>query len=187
MTEAEKENRLDAVRRVRKRVLALEEKYPHLHGFGEFLDDFNKETERGAALAAAAFIDDLLQRILAAFLVNKASANKLLSRSNAPLSSFSARIAAVRALGLLSETECQECELIRKIRNEFAHQVKMSFDDKKIQGLCSSLTYRAKPYADVAVSTRGAFTTAAIALIVNLTNRPNHVARQKLTAKDWPR
>lgn len=187
MTDEEKERRLAAVSRVRNRVLTLEETHPHLKEFGEFLDDFNKETERGAALAAAAFIDDLLQRVLMAFLVNKSSAEKLLSGFNAPLSSFSARIAAVRALGLLSEVECQECELIRKVRNEFAHQIKMSFDNKKIEGLCSSMTFRAKPYKDVTVSTRGAFTTAAVALIINLTNRPNYVAREKLTVREWPR
>jgi hypothetical protein len=187
MTEQEKERRLAAVKKVRNRLLKLEESHPHLKEFGEFLDDFNKETERGAALAAAAFIDDLLQRILMAFLVNKSAGEKLLTGFNAPLSSFSARIAAVRALGLLSEAECQECELIRKVRNEFAHQVKMSFDDKKIEGLCSSMTYRARPYKDVTVSTRGAFTTAAVAIILNLTNRPHFVAREKLTPREWPR
>ena len=186
MTEDEKARRLSAVKKVRNKLLKFEETHPHLKEFGEFLDDFNKETERGAALAAAAFIDDLLQRILMAFLVNKSSAEKLLSGFNAPLSSFSARIAAVRALGLLSEVECQECDLVRKVRNEFAHQVKMSFDDKKIEGLCSSMTYRAKPYEDVTVSTRGAFTTAAVALILNLTNRPHYVALEKLTARTWP-
>jgi mannitol operon repressor len=186
MTEEEKERRLSAVKRVRNRVRSLEESHPHLKQFGEFLDDFNKETERGAALAAAAFIDDLLQRILMAFLIAKEPAEKLLTGFNAPLSSLSARIAAVRALGLLSEIECRECELIRKVRNEFAHRVKMSFDDKKIGGLCSSLHYRAKPYKDVTESTRGAFTTAAVALILNLTNRPHYVAREKLTPRNWP-
>src|SRR5258708_6260118 len=128
MTDEEKERRLAAVSKVRKRLLTLEETHPHLKDFGEFLDEFNKETERGAALAAAAFIDDLLQHILLAFLVDKSSAEILLSGFGAPLSSFSARIAAVRALGLLTEIECQECELMRKVRNEFAHQVKMSFE-----------------------------------------------------------
>src|ERR1043166_6182403 len=60
------------------RVRPLEEKHPHLKQFGEFLEDFNNETEPGAALAAAAFIDDLLEQILTAFLVSKASADKLL-------------------------------------------------------------------------------------------------------------
>jgi mannitol operon repressor len=187
VTEEEKDHRLSAVKMVRDKVRRLEETHPHLKHFGEFLEEFNKETERGAALAAAAFIDDLLQRILTAFLLNKSSADKLLSGSAAPVGTFSARIAAARALGLISETERHQIELIRKVRNEFAHQVKMSFDDKKIEGLCSSMTYRAKRYKDVTVSTRGAFTTAAIALILNLTNRPHYVAREKIIERDWPK
>jgi hypothetical protein len=90
-------------------------------------------------------------------------------------------------MGLLSEIECKECELIRKVRNEFAHKVKMSFDDKRVVGLCSTMTYKAKPYTDVTVSTRGAFTTASVALILNLANRPHYVAREKLTQRDWRR
>ncbi len=36
----------------------LSEIHPHLVGFIDFLEDFNKETERGAALAAAAMLDE---------------------------------------------------------------------------------------------------------------------------------
>ena len=37
--------------------------------FTDFLDELNKETERGVALTAAAFVDELLKRILEAFLI----------------------------------------------------------------------------------------------------------------------
>lgn len=185
MTEDEKQHRLASVRRVRERMRGLEETHPHLKGFGEFLDEFNQETERGAALAAAAFVDDLLQQILTAFLLESDSASSLLSGFNAPLSSLSARTAAAHALGLISEEERRECDLVRKIRNEFAHKVKMSFEDKRVSGLCSALTYRAKPYADVTVSHRGAFTTAAVALILHLTNRPHYVRQIRLIARTW--
>ncbi len=90
-------------------------------------------------------------------------------------------------MGLISEQEFKECELIRKVRNEFAHKVKMSFDDEKVKGLCSSLKYGAKPKKHVTVSTRGKFTTAAVALILNLTNRPHYVSKKALVYQDWPR
>jgi hypothetical protein len=48
------------------------ESHPHLADFQAFLDDFNRETERGAALAAAAMIDSLLERVLLAFLIENA-------------------------------------------------------------------------------------------------------------------
>jgi len=185
MTEKEKERRLASVESVRSNIRSLQETHPHLKDFDEFLGEFNKETERGAALAAAAFLDDLLGQILKAFLIDDEPADKLLSGFGAPLSSFSTRIAMVRALGLLNEVECRECELIRKVRNEFAHKVKMTFDDKRVAGLCSGMEYRARPYGDVTVSTRGAFTTAAVGLILSLTNRPHYVGLERLAPRSW--
>jgi DNA-binding MltR family transcriptional regulator len=98
----------------------IEQTHPHLSEFLAFLKELNKETERGAALAAAAMIDDLLGRALQAFLIENKGAQALLSGFNAPLGTFSSKIAAAYALGVISEREYRECELIRKIRNEFA-------------------------------------------------------------------
>ena len=41
----------------------LSETHPHLSGFLDFIGDFNKETDRGVALAAAAMLDEQLARI----------------------------------------------------------------------------------------------------------------------------
>jgi mannitol operon repressor len=164
----------------------LNETYPHLKGFVEFLEDFNKETDRGAALAAAAYIDHLLERTLSSFFIPNHSSFGLTSDAHAPLSTFSARSAACHAMGLISEAEFQECELIRKVRNEFAHAVKMSFKDDRVKGLCSSLTMSAKPYENAAVDARGQFTTAAVSLILNFANRPHYVSERALKYQDWP-
>jgi mannitol operon repressor len=186
MTEEEKRRRKAAVKRVRERLRPFEKTHPHLKDFADFLDEFNKETERGAALAAAAFVDDLLQQTLGAFLLDTDSAFELVNGVNVPLGTISSRTDAAHAMGLISEEEKKECDLIRKIR-EFAHKVRMSFDDKRVQGLCSGLKYGAKPYGDVTLSTRGAFTTAAVALILNLTNRPHYVGLERLTRRKWRR
>jgi mannitol operon repressor len=187
MTEDEKHRRKAVIKRVRERVRPFEETHPHMKDFAAFLDDFNEETERGAALAAAAFLDNLLERVLGAFLIPNDSGFNLTKGFNAPLGTLAARIAACHAMGLISEDEYKECELIRKVRNEFAHKVKMSFDDHRVKGLCSSLKMSAKPYGDVTVSIRGRFTTAAVALILNLTNRPHYVAQQPLKFQNWKR
>lgn len=159
---------------------------PHLDGFLVFLTEFNKETDRGAALAAAAMIDELLRRVLSGFLVANKGAKALLDGFNAPLGTLSSRIAASFALGLISEREHRECELIRKIRNEFAHQVKVSFESAKVLGLCSQLQMAAQDYGNVEVDTRGRFTTAAVALVLHLTNRPHYAEQRRLAAQDWP-
>lgn len=163
----------------------LSETHPHLNGFMDFLADFNKETERGAALAAAAMLDEQLGRIIEAFLIPNKGSKALLDGFNAPLGTFSARVAASFGLGLLSEIEYRECELIRKVRNEFAHQIKVSFKTEKVVSLCAQLQLAAKSYGDVHVNTRGQFTSAAVALILNLTNRPHYVEQRRLQVGQW--
>ena len=166
-----------------KRPKPFEETHPHLKGFMEFLADFNKETERGAALAASAMLDDQLGKTIEAFLVPNKGSKALLDGFNAPLGSFSARIAAAFGLGLISEIEC---EILRKVRNEFAHQIKVSFKSEKVVSLCAQLQLSAKDYSDVHVDTRGQFTTAATALILHLTNRPHYAGKRRLQFVNWP-
>lgn len=113
-----------------------------------FLDEFNKETARGAALTAAAMLDDILEKVLKAFLIEGKSAEAILEGFNAPLGTLSARGAAAHAMGLISEREYAELEIIRKIRNEFAHSVHVSFETDKVVSLCKRMTYDAKPYGD---------------------------------------
>jgi mannitol operon repressor len=164
----------------------IAETHPHLKHFMAFLDEFNKETPRGAALAAAAFLDDLLGRTISAFLITNDSGVALTDGFNAPLGTLAAKIAACHAMGLISEVEYKECDLVRKIRNEFAHKVHMSFKDDRVRSLCASLTMNAKSYPGVTVDTREKFTTAAVSLVLNLTNRPHYVAKNELKYGNWP-
>jgi mannitol operon repressor len=151
-----------------------------------FLDHLNAESERGQVLISAAMIDDLLLRTLTAFLIQGESADRLLSGFNAPLGTLSARIEMAAALGLINDTERHDATMIRKIRNEFAHTLQASFDMDSIKSRCAALRLSAKDYGDVVVSPRGQFSTAATALIMNLTNRPHYVGKGRLTPQLWP-
>ena len=83
------------------------EKDPHFKGFLAALQELNKETDRGVALVATSFLDKLLMDMLAAFLIENASAKALLSGFNAPFGSFSTRIAGCLAMGLITDLEAQ--------------------------------------------------------------------------------
>lgn len=153
----------------------------HLKPFTEFLSEFNKETERGAALTAAAFLDDLLQKVIEAFLVKNKSGKDLCDGFNAPLGTLSARIAACHALGLISDEENKECHAIRKIRNEFAHKMKMSFDIEPVKGLISGMHYAAPG----APNNRSHFTSSAVVMVMRLTNRAHYVGQKALKYEEW--
>ena len=62
--------------------------------FRKFLDELNKESDRGAVLVSVAMLDDILEKIILAFLIEAKDTKELFSGSNAPLGTFSTRILA---------------------------------------------------------------------------------------------
>ena len=71
-----------------------------------FFEELNSESPRAAAILAAAFLDGWLRHILeAAFVSDVSAVNRLLGDvdgGDQPLSSFSSRIDAAYALGLIA-------------------------------------------------------------------------------------
>lgn len=108
--------------------------------FSSFLKEFQNETDRGAVLVGAAFIDERLERLLHSHFIKCKQTGEILNGSNAPLGIFSARIKLSFCLGLITELEFKEIEIIRRVRNEFAHKVHgLTFKDQKVHDLCQNL------------------------------------------------
>lgn len=166
--------------------LPFEVTHPHLKEFSAFLPELNRESDRGLALVATSFIDELFRRTLLAFLVEGDTSASLVEGFNAPLGSFATRSAAAFALGLISERERKEADTLRKVRNRFAHHVHVSFEDSSIRDLCMNLQMAAQDYGDVVVGSRGRFSSSSVSLIMNLTNRPHYVSQQRRRFGDWP-
>ncbi|WP_194869557.1 hypothetical protein [Myxococcus sp. AB025B] len=97
------------------------------------------ETDRGCALVAAAHLDQALGKLLRAFFVDDPSTADEFLGNNRPLGTFSSRIQACLLLGLLRKDQCRDLDLIRKVRNEFAHlSERLSFESPKIRDRCKS-------------------------------------------------
>jgi hypothetical protein len=90
-----------------------------------FLDELNSQTDRGAAVIAAAVLDDLLQMLLTARFIALGSERHdvLFKRIGAPLSSFSSKIELCFAVGVISNDARLGLHAIREIRNAFAHRI----------------------------------------------------------------
>lgn len=104
-----------------------------------FLDAGNRETDRGRALVAASLIEEMLEEIVMAFLVEEAEAALLFRGSNAPLASLYSRNILAFSLGLIYEAEFHDVNFIRKIRNKFAHNMLCSFADPDVRSWSLSL------------------------------------------------
>lgn len=167
------------------------EKNPHLKDFMPWLDLLNRESPRGAVLISTGFIEQQLKDILRAFLIENDGAAALFDGTFAPLGSFSARIAACYALGLISEQEHHDLTLIRKIRNDFAHHIHTDFKTPSVVDRCKALKskvhdYTSEKMGEVVVSPHGQFTTAATSIVLNLVNRAHYVGKQRRTFVPFP-
>ena len=106
----------------------------------KFLEEFQHESDRAAAILAGGYLDDQLANILGNFLINDNTTQKiLLENGNAPLHSFYSRILCSYSLGLIDEDECKDLNTIRDIRNDFAHKpAGLSFSDQSISDKCKN-------------------------------------------------
>jgi hypothetical protein len=159
----------------------------HAEDLAKFVEELKRETDRGLPLVAAALIDERLKETLRAFFRESSTSSKLLDTVNAPLGTFSSRNHTCHALSLIDDHEYAEIELIRKIRNEFAHERHgMSFQTERVKGLCSSLSSDLPEGEGYATGDpRFRFTNSAVSIVLRLYYRPDWVALERRQPKLW--
>jgi mannitol operon repressor len=150
-----------------------------------FYQEFQQETPRAAVIVGASFLDAHLRKLIANFLIaDKKEIDEFLgSDGNAerPLSTFSARIRGAYCLGLISKDEYHDLNIVRKIRNKFAHRLHdLSFDDQEIVSWCQAL-YTPKKFLppDWVVTHRDLFVAAMTTLATHLALRALAIERER--------
>ena len=90
--------------------------------FNQWFDEFSKESDRAAVILGAAKLDLGLRGLLARRLLPNPSGQDELLDTDKPISTFSARINLAYRLGLIDKRFANWLHLIRRIRNDFAHE-----------------------------------------------------------------
>ncbi len=104
------------------------------------LKRFTEQKDRGTALIGAAWLDDALEQLLRKAFRNKKKPVEELLHPDGPLGTLSARARLAYALGLLEPTAWHDIELIRRIRNQFAHSREdLRFSKPTIRDRCREL------------------------------------------------
>jgi DNA-binding MltR family transcriptional regulator len=139
--------------------------------------------ERGLVLALAAFAEEALGDLLAAFMQPGEASSALLDGFNAPLGTFSARIMATAALGLITPAQQENLDRLRRIRNEFAHSWEpVSFSDQRLASHIAALRYSPlinEPPRDVTDKVR----TLISALLTELRSTTHQIRRNGWSAR----
>ncbi len=155
----------------------------HMKDFMPFLVRLSKESDRGAVLMSTGYLEKVLKDILVAYFIEGSSSDALFE--NGALATFSARSAACHALGLISDDEFHDIQLIRKIRNYLAHEMHSTFEDPQVVDRCKLLRLKAHDYGDVVVGTTGQFQTAAVGILNRLINRAHYVSLKRSKYGEW--
>jgi DNA-binding MltR family transcriptional regulator len=114
-------------------------KEPSHSRFLLFMAELERETDRGCALAAVAYLDDTLKELLTSRLVANKVVDELLE-SPTGLSAFSIRTKVAFSLGIISGEIYSDLNQLREIRNAFAHNLEAkSFAQPEIAARCANL------------------------------------------------
>lgn len=114
-------------------------------------------SETGTVIALGSILDHLLKRLL-----EKRKVYKRLS--------FKQKIEQALSLNIITESESQQLNLIREIRNAFGHDHEVSFSDESQKLKCEEL-YRAVVGDAGTPSLRLQFSSAASEIMANLLSR----------------
>lgn len=107
-----------------------------------FRRTLSSESDRGAALMAAAFLDDELGKAIGERVVEDKKSIEILLGTNGSAGSFSTRINLAYLLGIISKCCRTDLNIIRKIRNEFAHNPsEISLSDTPLKNRIESLSW----------------------------------------------
>jgi DNA-binding MltR family transcriptional regulator len=88
--------------------------------------------DRAAAVLSGCYVADFLEQILKALLAKGKRVDDMFSNQGA-LGSLVAKINLAFALGLASPAVCRDLDLIRKVRNHFAHLLsEASFPEPRV-------------------------------------------------------
>lgn len=94
---------------------------PFVDEINSLFESLHEHDDRGLVLSIAAFAEDTLGLLLLSYLREPRTATELVEGFNAPFGTFSARIKGALVLGLIRKDQYRSLELIRRIRNKFAH------------------------------------------------------------------
>jgi len=155
--------------------------------FEGFLDEFQKENDRSAAIIGAAFLDEHLKQLLTNFLVDDSKEVGNLLSSESPLGSFGARIRAAYCLGLISRQYFESLKIIKDVRNAFAHQLHgRTFEDKDISDACKKLHLLQPLKLPFAQTPRQIFITSTILILMDVSTRTLMVLRRRCKITNSP-
>jgi hypothetical protein len=107
--------------------------------YNDFVGRFHEESDRAAAVLAGGYLDAFLEDALRSTFVSIARVDALFEGQGA-LRSFASKIALAAAMGIVTEPLARDLDIIRKVRNHFAHHIwDASFEAPPVSQWCKAI------------------------------------------------
>jgi DNA-binding MltR family transcriptional regulator len=101
---------------------------------------FRNQADRGTALLASAWVDDTLATLVKSELLPDKEIVEDTFRPDGALGTFASRIKIAYLMGLIDKSTKSDLDLIRRIRNEFAHvREDIRFTSQTVKARCREL------------------------------------------------
>jgi hypothetical protein len=111
----------------------------HIHRL--FKEMFRSKNDRGAAILLGTYVEDALQKAIENALHIRPKQHRALFGINSPLGTFANKIRFAFALDIIGPETFHNLDIIREIRNAFAHsRIHLSFKTKQVREACGLLT-----------------------------------------------
>lgn len=112
------------------------------------IKELSNSSDRAKVILGAAIIDELLERLIRRVLVqDKTVIETTFSSGTGFLANFSSKIKICYLLGIISEELFKDFETLRKIRNQFAHNIlDCDFNDQSVRDLCDNFYFVKKAF-----------------------------------------
>lgn len=108
--------------------------------YTDFRNSLISESDRGSVLMAAAYIEDKITQLLETYMVQNKKIQEKIFDGNGALATFSSKIDISFLLGLIPKKIYNDLSILRKLRNDFAHNAKpITFQTDYIRNRCKAL------------------------------------------------
>jgi hypothetical protein len=148
-----------------------------------FISELKSESDRACALVGAAAIDHELMSLLMHRMrpLAEDGVNDTFYGKDAVLATLSAKAEIAFLFGFITEKEKKMIDIIRKIRNAFAHSSKkLTFENELVEKEVKKLSILK---SENAISTKAYFTTAIMAILIRLSENTKELLKEKLRPK----
>jgi hypothetical protein len=151
------------------------------------LQRIERESDRGAAAQTGAFLDHMLRKILEHFMIPHTKIQNELFEPQGSLSTFGARVTLAYLLGLIDREEFDECRMLKRIRNRFAHGVTVAFNDADIAKWAEQLRYgtRLPLQQSPSPTPRQRFLSSTVTLALQLHGRWDAIGKMRREPGRW--